>query len=157
MGFYRKKIGPFLAEIWPKTSRKASMLGVKRGGGALIGGGALNGEFTVSHLGSLFIFLFLLYFDCMRIPWILRDSLYSHVCFFIMMYMFLYYDVHVFVLKQLLLNLEILSRGHHTTSTRHISCLAYNAVSLLYVILINHHMPLVLYQGSPFYLPLYEM
>ncbi len=49
VGFYRMKIGPFLAEIWPKTSRKASMLGVKRGGGgALIGGGALNGEFTVS-------------------------------------------------------------------------------------------------------------
>ncbi len=36
------KIGPFLVEIWSKTSRKASRLGVKRGGGALIGGGALK-------------------------------------------------------------------------------------------------------------------
>ncbi len=40
------KIGLFLAEIWPKTSRHPIVLGSKKGG-ALIGGGALNGEFTV--------------------------------------------------------------------------------------------------------------
>ena len=44
--FYRMKIGLFLAEIWPKTSRNPMALESK-GGGALIGGGALNGEFTV--------------------------------------------------------------------------------------------------------------
>ncbi len=47
--FYRMKIGLFLAEIWPKTSRNPIALGSKKGG-ALIGGGALNGEFTVFNL-----------------------------------------------------------------------------------------------------------
>ncbi len=47
VAFYRMKIGLFLAEIWPKMSRNPIALGPKRGGGALIGSGALNGEFTV--------------------------------------------------------------------------------------------------------------
>ncbi len=47
VGFYRMKIGPFLAEIWPKTSRKASRLGLK---GAALKEGTLNGEFTVLYL-----------------------------------------------------------------------------------------------------------
>ncbi len=32
-GFYRMKIGPFLAEIWPKMSRNSVGLGSKRGRG----------------------------------------------------------------------------------------------------------------------------
>ncbi len=49
MAFYRMKIGLFLAEIWPKKSKTPIALGSK-GGGALIGAGALNGEFTVCLL-----------------------------------------------------------------------------------------------------------
>ncbi len=48
------KIGPFLAEIWPKTSRNPMALGEK-GGGALIGVGALNGEFTVGLIGTILL------------------------------------------------------------------------------------------------------
>ena len=44
--FYRMKIGLFLAEIWPKKSRNSIALWSKKEG-TLIGGGALNGEFTV--------------------------------------------------------------------------------------------------------------
>ncbi len=46
VAFYRMKFGLFLAEIWSKTSRNPIALESK-GEGALIGGGALNGEFTV--------------------------------------------------------------------------------------------------------------
>ena len=45
--FYRMKIGPFLAELWPKTSRKASDAWGQKGGGAL------NGEFTVFRYAFL--------------------------------------------------------------------------------------------------------
>ncbi len=34
VAFYRLKIGPFLAEIWPETSRNPVGLGPKKGGGA---------------------------------------------------------------------------------------------------------------------------
>ncbi len=44
--FYRMEISPFLAEIWPKTSRIPWSL-VSKQRGALIGGGAPNGEFKV--------------------------------------------------------------------------------------------------------------
>ena len=41
------KIGRFLPEIWPKTSRNPAGLGSK-GEGTFIGGGAFIGEFTFS-------------------------------------------------------------------------------------------------------------
>ena len=41
------KIGQFLSEIWPKTSRNPAGL-VSKGKGAFIGDGAFIGEFTVS-------------------------------------------------------------------------------------------------------------
>ena len=53
VAFYRLKIGPLLAEIWPETSRNPVGLGPKGGGGASIGGGAFIGEFTVFLLCNL--------------------------------------------------------------------------------------------------------
>ena len=64
MGFYRIKIGPFLAEVRSKTSRKASRLGVKRGG-ALIGDGTLNGEFTIAESVGLDVKLIGYFLDCL--------------------------------------------------------------------------------------------
>ncbi len=44
---------------------------------------------------------------------------------------------------------EVRTKGHHTPSMRHISSLPYNAVSLLYVLVLSHHKSMVLYRGGP--------